>query len=391
MRSLRSLFTTLLRFTLVTVSIVLLIGTYTPAASGQTAYVIVISVDGGGASYIQNLIDLDLLPNFERFQTEGAWTNNARNDHDYMITLPNHVAMVTSRAVLGDGESGHLWTGNVDPSDTPSAANYSIQNNKGMYVPGVFDVAHDNGLRTALYATKTKFSLFDHSYNNGNGAHDTTGPDNGLNKIDTYVYNSNSLSLTTSFTTAMEANPFNYVLVHYADSDTYGHASGWGSTPYNNALIAVDGYIGSIFDLITSNSVLQGKTAIILTADHGGNGTNHGDNNDPLNYTIPFYVWGPDVEAGADLYDLNSTLRLNPHTGLPAYTDSVQPIRNSESANLSLKMLDLNAIPGSTFNEAQDLSINSNPPVPDICVAPIVRTCQDRQPLTSVIRARRHR
>ena len=359
MTSITSFIVSHVRTALITICISLL--AIAPAVAGQAQYVIQISVDGGGASYIQNLIDLNLLPNFKRFQTEGAWTNNARNDYDYSTTLPNNVTMVTGRGILGVSSNGHRWTGNGDPSNTPSASNYSIQNNKGSYVPSVFDVAHDNGLRTGAYAGKSKFSLFDTSWNASNGAPDTTGPDNGRNKIDAYVYSANSLALTSSFVTAMGTTPFNYALVHFTDSDTAGHASGWGSKAFNNALMAVDGYLGLIFDLVTRNPVLKGKTDIILTADHGGKGTNHADNTDPLNYTIPFYVWGPDAQPGADLYALNQITRLNPGTGRPPYTDPVQPIRNGEVANLVLKILGMAVIPGSTINASQDLSINAAP------------------------------
>lgn len=240
----------------------LLSGGVAPAAAGEAQYVIEISVDGGGSSYIQSLIDIGDLPNFKRFQTQGAWTNNARNDYDVTVTLPNHVTMVTGRGVKGVAGTGHMWTSNTDPSADPAALTYSIQNNKGAYVSSVFDVVHDNGLRSALYATKSKFSLFDHSYNNGNGAPDNTGPDNGPNKIDVYVNSAGSSSVTDSFVATMKSTPFNYALLHYTDGDTAGHASGWGSAAYNNALVAVDGYLGRIFELVTSTPALQGKTDI---------------------------------------------------------------------------------------------------------------------------------
>ena len=359
MSSLTLWYRSFIRIALVLVGSILLTGVMRPAAAGEAQYVIEISVDGGGSSYIQNLINQGLLPNFKRFQTQGTWTNNARNDYDITVTLPNHVTMVTGRGIYGVASNGHMWTSNTDPSSDPAAATYSIQNNKGSYVYGVFDVAHDNGLRTALYATKTKFSLFDHSYNNGNGAINSIAPGNGLNKIDAYVYNSSSSALSTNFVNTMKTTPFNYALVHFTDGDSAGHTYGWGSTVYNNALIAVDSYLGRIFDLVTSTPALQGKTDIILTADHGGNGTNHADNTDRLNYTIPFYVWGPDAQAGTDLYNLNQSTRTDPGTARPAYTAPVQPIRNGELANLALDILELGAVPGSTINASQNLAITS--------------------------------
>jgi hypothetical protein len=379
MKTRRSSFRSIFCGIFIVSGICLLPSVHSQVEAGQTEYVIVISVDGGGARYVQNLIDQNLLPNFKRFQTEGVWTHNARDDYDYTVTLPNHVTIVTARGVLGVNSNGHRWTSNSDPSTTPTAMDYSIQNKKGSYVYSVFDVVHDNGLRTGLYATKTKFSLFDHSYNNGNGAPDTTGSDNGVNKIDSYVYTSNSQTLTTSFIAAMQTNPYNYALVHFTDGDTYGHSSGWGSVQYNNALIAVDGYLGQIFNLVASDSVLHGKTSIILTADHGGTGTDHSDKTNPLNYTIPVYIWGPDVQATEerDLYALNSTVRLSPGTARPAYTAAVQPIRNGDSANLALRMLSLDVIPDSTINNAQDLGVNSHPPVNGVCGSANGQTLSD--------------
>lgn len=236
--------------------------------------------------------------------------------------------------------------------------NQTLHSNRGSYVPSIFDVAHDNGLRTAMYAGKTKFSLYDTSYNATNGANDITGANNGNDKIDTYLYNSNSTTLTTSFITSMQANPFNYTFLHFADPDNAGHANGWGSTQYNTALKTVDNRLGDIFNMIASTPALTGKTAIVLTADHGGSGSDHSDPALASDYTIPFYVWGigTGVASGVDLYSLNTTTRTNPLTGRPDYLALGQPIRNGDSANFELDMLGLGSVPGSTINASQNLT-----------------------------------
>ena len=340
-----------------TVLLVGLLALWGPASAwAQTvSYVIDISVDGLGSSYLQALVNANQVPNFKRFQTEGAWTNNARDDYYSTETLPNHTTMVTARGVQDTGSIlGHRWTGNSDP-----AFGQTIHNNFGVgaYVAGVFDVAHDNGLRTAMYASKSKFSLFDTSYNATYGAPDVTGPDNGRDKIDVYYNNSNTTTMTTSFIAAMNSNPYQYSFLHYTDPDTAGHGSGWGSTAYNNSVKAVDGYLGSIFNLVETNAALKDKTVIILTADHGGTGTGHGTPSVALNYTIPFFVWGPGVLEDTDLYSLNPTSRLDPGTGRPLYSAAVQPIRNGDMGNLSLDLLGLGSIPGSTLNFDQSLVV----------------------------------
>jgi len=323
-------------------------------------YVIEITVDGLGGAYLQALIAGNQLPNFKRLQREGAWTNNARCDYDISVTLPNHVSVVTGRGVTGD--TGHNWSGNTDPEPTET-----IHSNKGSYVASVFDVAHDNGLRTGLFVGKSKISLIDTSYNATNGALDTVGPDdNGRDKTDTFVYASDPSTLANSFIAAMSSNPFNYSLLHFRNPDSTGS---WGSTTYNNAIKTVDGYLGSILNLVETSPVLKDQTAIILTADHGGYGNSHGFPFVRPTFAIPFYVWGAGVSSNQGLYNINTTTRQDPGTNWVDYGDPIQPIRNSDGANLALDLLGLTAISGSTVNAAQDLSVQGSGPRPAEVVA----------------------
>ncbi len=263
------------------------------AADAPSEYVIQISVDGLGPKYLEAAIADGKAPTFERLQKEGAWTHNARTDFDYTITLPNHTCMVTGRPVRDrSGETaaiaGHLWTINSDPGDR------NLHDNRHDYVASTFDVAHDNGLRTAMLASKSKFVLYDQSFDERNGAPDTTGENNGRDKIDLYVEDGNTTAMTDRFLKEMKENPFNYTFLHYRDTDSAGHAKGWGSPEYMEALHHVDTQLGRILDFVSHDERLKGKTTIIISADHGGLGLNHGINSNVLNYTIPFYVWAPE-------------------------------------------------------------------------------------------------
>jgi hypothetical protein len=150
----------------------------------------------------------------------------------------------------------------------------------------------------------------------------------------------------------------NYSFVHFHNPDTAGHASGWGGTAYNNAVALVDDYLGQIFSLVETNAALKGKTAIILTSDHGGTGTNHATATDALDYVIPFLVWGPTVTPGTDLYLINPAARQNPGTRHVVLSASGQPIYNGEAANLGLSLLGMNSIAGSTHNLNQSLKVS---------------------------------
>jgi len=272
-------------------------------------------------------------------------------------TLPNHTSIITARP--RDGTAGHNWTGNGDPTTT-------IHLNKGSYVASVFDVAHDNGLRTGMYANKTKFSLFDTSgtytypnggsYNATNGALDTTGADNGRDKIDNTYINTTlgGIVVNTYITQQKSGSPNQYAFLHINEPDAYGHSDDWGSAIWNSHVVDVDTMLGNIFQLIQDVPAMTGKTAIILTADHG-------NQDDPPTgadrYSVPFYVWGPGVTAGADLYALNAGLRQAASSYPMTTYSGMQPIRNAEASNLALDLLGLGPIPGSMFNSAQDLVV----------------------------------
>ncbi len=317
-------------------------------ASGQIEYVIHISVDGlrPDAVTVQGAA---ALPNLYRMRTQGAFTDNARTDVNFTVTLPNHVDQMTGRGVYGPSGFSHNWSAN-------SWGGQTLASNKGSYVAGVYDVAHDNGMRTGHYASKSKFGLFDVSWNATNGAPDVTGPDNGRDKIDVYLNTSNTANLTNSWVADMAAAPQQYSFVHYTDPDTVGHGSGWMSTNYLNSVKKVDGHLGQMFDLIDTNPTFAGKTAIVLTSDHGGHGRGHGSII-PDDYTIPFYVWGPGVTAGGDLYAMNGGTRLDPGVDCPSWSATIQPVRNGDAPNLALDLLGLGAIPGSGTNFGQDLAV----------------------------------
>jgi hypothetical protein len=334
----------------------LFLGTgFAPPATAATAeYVIQISVDGLGSCYLKPLVAAGELPNFKRFQTEGSWTDNARNDSEVTVTLPNHTAMITSRHVLGP--QGHRWTKNTDPPK-----GMTLEKNNGQYLAGVFDVAHDHGLRTALFAGKTKFSLYAVSYNADNGAVCASSPDHGRNKIDCFVVEKDSKKLIDRFVEEMSKRPFQYSFVHFADPDSAGHPFGWGSDAYKQAIRNVDGQLGRLFKLVETDARFCGKTTILLTSDHGGKDHNHVIPTLPEVYTIPFYAWGCGVAAGKDLYAVNAAARHDPDTGHPLRDDAAQPIRNGEVGNLGLSLLGLGPIPGSTLNPRQDLRIGVAP------------------------------
>lgn len=321
------------------------------AAARGAEFVIGISVDGLGSTYLQQALDAGDVPHLKRLLAEGAGTLNARTDYFMSVTLPNHTAMLTGRPVRGD--DGHGYTNNVDPKDGEI-----IHSIKGSYVASAFDVAHDNGLRTGLWTTKTKFSLYSDSYDATHGAADKTGADNGRDKVDLFAHATDCTKLTDDFIERVKGAPCGFAFVHYGDTDAAGHKYGWGGAEYRTALKNVDDCLRRIFEMIENVPAYEGRTTVILTADHGGKDKGHSDAKLPLNFTIPFLTWGAGI-AKAELYQLNAAARTSPGEARPSFDDARQPIRNGDLGNLALSELGLPAIPGSRINAKQDLRVRN--------------------------------
>ena len=307
-------------------------------------HVVAISVDGLNPDAIAQLGAAG-APTFHRLLAEGATTLDARSMVERTRTLPNHTSMVTGHRIALP--EGHGVSFNYDNGSTVHSA-------AGRYVPSVFDVVHDAGGTTAMYAGKSKFDLLDRSWNATTGAPDVTGADDGRDKIDAYLRHPDSGHLTDLLTASLSSNPASFSLFHFDDPDTAGHANGWLSPEYLAAVTAVDGWIGEVLDTVAGDPELAASTVVVITADHGGTSTRHDNAALAENYTIPFIVWGDGVTAGADLYAL-SPGRLDPGTGQPPYSDPVPPVRNGEVANLATGLLDLGPVPGSEVNADQDL------------------------------------
>ena len=327
--------------------------------AGKVAHVIQISVDALGAKYLDKFLQESPqeFDNFGRLMREGATTLNARTDYTHTITLPNHTCMVTGRPVKTPADwtecEGHFWTWNGDFPSKDAPASLHAQNPAGGYTASSFDVAHDNGFSTALYSGKAKFALFTVSYGPELGAENPRG----RNKIDFSIIGN---GIHDKALPDIKLHHPAYTFLHYPDPDAAGHAYGYLGPEYRDAVKHVNGYLGDLLGFVSTDPEWKDRTVIILSADHGGlPGTkNHGDSDQPTNFTVPFMVWGAGVAKGADLYKLNPTTRTDPVEGRPAYAPTGQPIRNGDGGNLALKLLGLPAIPGSHINDKQDLSLN---------------------------------
>ena len=181
------------------------------ARSSNARYVIHISVDGLRADAITAL-GVTALPNFYRLRTLGACPDNACSDVEQTITLPNHTTQITGRHT--GSKQGHAYTSNGIPGSATT-----LHRVKGEYISRVFDVIHDHGLSTALFASKPKFVLYAQSYDEVSGAPDPIGDDHGRNKIDIFAVKPDTSALVEQFLTNLLERQMSYTFLHLRDPD----------------------------------------------------------------------------------------------------------------------------------------------------------------------------
>ncbi|MCW2835388.1 MAG: Type phosphodiesterase/nucleotide [Nocardioides sp.] len=297
---------------------------------GPVDTVVAISIDGLNPKAITKL-GKQRAPALNKLVRRGATTLNARTALELTDTLPNHTSMVTGRRIeAATGGHGVTWN-----DDRPLPA--TVQAAAGHDVSSVFNVVHDAGGSTALFASKTKFSLWDRSW-----------PD----AIESELIVEPNRPLVRAFITDLTAQTRSFRFLHLSAPDVAGHDRGFMSPAYLDAVTATDRLLGKVMKTIAATPTLAGHTAVILTADHGGQGASHRTPDKLANYRVPFMVWGPGVAAGANLYAINPDY-TNPRLSRTTYDDA--PIRNGDLANLALDLLELSAVPDSELNVDQDL------------------------------------
>ncbi|WP_416953782.1 alkaline phosphatase family protein [Nocardioides sp. T5] len=301
--------------------------------------VVAISVDGLNTDALGKL-GRERTPRLHDLMDSGASTLNARTERELTVTLPNHTGMVTGRRVEAT-TGGHGVTWNDDrrrPTTVQAAA--------GERVESVFTQIAAAGGSTALFASKTKFTLWKRSWPLA---------------IDTTRIRLDNAVLARSVRRDLRDHERAFRFVHLSLPDAVGHDHGFMSPRYLRAVEQADRLVGVIVDAVRTDAELVGRTAIILTSDHGGLGASHSDSRKLANYRVPFMVVGPGVAAGADLYELNADDYRDPGKRRTGYRQSLQPVRNGAVANLTLDMLDLPAVPGSEHNFRLDLDVSPPP------------------------------
>ncbi len=250
-------------------------------------HVVIISLDGlrpdaiqeAGAATLQSLI------------RRGAYCPTAQTVRP-SITLPSHTSMLTG---LDRWRHGVGWN------------NYRSGH---IAYPTVFSMAKRAGLSTAMFFSK--FSLI---YLADPTKIDTVfGPvpeQRESRELVTPIAEDTGRSapnditperLAEAFAEAWQRRPYALSFAHIREPDRAGHRDGWMSPQYLEAVRTADRAVASIVATVARAGVIE-KTAIIVTADHGGargkrRHSIRADPGNPENVTIPWLCVAPGVPPG---------------------------------------------------------------------------------------------
>ena len=228
-----------------------------------TDHVVIVSLDGLRPDAIEKYG----ARNLQRLMREGAYSLKAQTIFPSK-TLPSHTSMLT-----GVPPAVHGITWNEDETDKHGVVS----------VPTVFEIAHEKGFTTAAFFSKPKFHHLERE-----GSLDHTQAPNG-EKLTA------ARTVGDAITYLRHRQP-SLMFVHIGEADYAGHTMGWMSTVYGWAVKRADAAVGELLEA-ADRAYGEGNYTVIVTADHGGHGRNHGTD-DPRDMTIPWIVWGEGVGGG---------------------------------------------------------------------------------------------
>lgn len=236
----------------------------TEADSAITRHVVIVSIDG----LRPDAIEAFELSTLTRLMETASYTLQAQTIFPSK-TLPSHASMLTGRS-----PEFHGLTFN------------SASDDKGyVEVPTIFEIARQHGQRTAAFFSKAKLRHLDRE-----GAYD-------YRQVPSY--NADNWMATRTVPDAvqyMEHRRPNLLFVHIGETDYAGHGAGWMSFFYGVAARRADAALQRIVDA-ADEAYGVGNYTLIISADHGGHGRNHGTDA-PEDMTIPWIVYGKGVAPG---------------------------------------------------------------------------------------------
>ncbi len=101
-----------------------------------------------------------------------------------------------------------------------------------------------------------------------------------------------------------------FTFLHFDHVDHSGHAFGYKSKRYYCAIEKADAIVDKLVKSIEAAGMMD-ETVIIVTADHGGIGHNHGGNT-PEELNIPLIIYGTGIKANKELSQVINIFDIAP-------------------------------------------------------------------------------
>lgn len=291
-----------------------------PPGPPRAERVIVISIDG----LRPDAIDAAHAPAIQKLIERGASCPRAETIRP-SITLPSHTAMLSG---LDFERHGVVWN------------NYRT----GYIVhPTVFSVAAQSGKKTAMIFSKDKFHFLANpacvswiygpptpakipkredcrdieqlklSLKKEEEAEKQPPPKKPPTPVPGDMMTTADM-LQRAFAASWPLQKWPLTFIHFRECDENGHRRGWMGPEYLEGLKEVDHAIAAIVATIEKNGGFE-KTALIVTADHGGSNRGHYRWMEPdkrENVTIPWICVGPGIAAGSKIDRLIHTYDTAP-------------------------------------------------------------------------------
>lgn len=224
---------------------------------GRAEHVFVLTIDG----LHPGLLDDTDAPTLSGLLPSAARSLDARTVIPSK-TLPAHVSMVTGETPEQHGVLWNKWKPGRGPVRSRT----------------IFDAAREAGLDSALFAGKDKLRHLARP---------------GAPTIVSIGERDDRAVMDAAIDAVRQRQPA-LVMIHLPGVDRAGHDSGWLSDGQHAAMRAADAQVARLLAVLRATGLAE-RSALIVTADHGGRGRHHGRGR-PADLSVPWFAVGAGVE-----------------------------------------------------------------------------------------------
>ncbi len=255
-----------------------------PKPKESPVHIVVIGADGFGAETLRR--NPGAFPHIDFMMKSGACTLRHRS------VLPSSSAANWASMLMGASPELHGYTtwGSKQP-DLPSRTIGKYGRFPGIF--GLIRAKHPHAATGYFYNWEVMDCLFD----KGSETLCRQGTDAAIARA--------------AIRFIQEKQPI-LTFIAFHEPDAAGHKHGWLSPEYMQQAMEIDRHVGEIRSAI-AQSPIASTTYLIFTADHGGQGKNHGGKT-MAEMETPFIITGPDnrhnhtISEGTLMYDTAATL-----------------------------------------------------------------------------------